>query len=51
MAYNAGTLNRTAEAGVRHVEVFDRFDCDWLTDTDLDKANGTIRACRKLLAL
>ena len=44
VAYNAGTLNRTAEAGVRHVEVFDGFDCGWLTHTDLDKANGTVRS-------
>jgi hypothetical protein len=43
VAYNAGTLNCTAEAGVRHVEVFDGFDCGWLTHTDLDKANGTVR--------
>jgi hypothetical protein len=43
VAYNAGTLNRTAEAGVRHVQVFDGFDCGWLAHTDLDKANGTIR--------
>ncbi|WP_432034053.1 hypothetical protein [Streptomyces antibioticus] len=44
VAYNAGTLNRAVEAGVRHVEVFDGFDCGWLTHTDLDKANGTIRS-------
>lgn len=43
VAYNAGTLNRTVEAGVRHVQVFDGFDCGWLAHTDPDKANGTIR--------
>ncbi|WP_329317941.1 hypothetical protein [Streptomyces sp. NBC_01262] len=43
VAYNAGTLNRAAEAGVRHVQVFDGFDCGWLAHTDPDKANGTIR--------
>ncbi|MFG2784751.1 hypothetical protein ACGFY7_43880 [Streptomyces prunicolor] len=37
LADNAGTLNYTAEAGIRHVEVFDRFDCGWLTHTNLDK--------------
>ncbi|MDF9813002.1 hypothetical protein [Streptomyces sp. SPB162] len=43
VAYNAGTLNRAAEAGVRYVEVFDGFDCGWIAHTDPDKATGTIR--------
>jgi hypothetical protein len=43
VAYNAGTLNWVREAGVRHVEVFDGFDCGWTTHRDVDKANRTVR--------
>ncbi|MEV6379053.1 hypothetical protein AB0M31_06480 [Streptomyces sp. NPDC051773] len=43
VAYNAGTLNRTRQAGVTMVEVFDGPDCGWLSHADLDKANGTLR--------
>ncbi|WP_328403943.1 hypothetical protein OHS70_34095 [Streptomyces sp. NBC_00390] len=43
VAYNAGTLNRTREAGVTHVEVFDGFDCGWTSHQDPDKANRTLR--------
>ncbi|MFI6464510.1 hypothetical protein [Streptomyces sp. NPDC050538] len=43
VAYNAGTLNRTREAGVTMVEVFDGLDCGWTTHQDTDKANRTVR--------
>ncbi|WP_371790417.1 hypothetical protein OG285_06050 [Streptomyces sp. NBC_01471] len=39
VAYNAGTLNRTRQAGVGVVEVFDGFDCGWTSHQDADKAN------------
>ncbi|XUL89950.1 hypothetical protein ACQ86D_27705 [Streptomyces galilaeus] len=44
VAYNTGTLNKSREAGVTYVEVFDGSDCGWLTHTDLDKANGAVRS-------
>ncbi|MFJ6781199.1 hypothetical protein [Streptomyces yangpuensis] len=44
VAYNAGTLNRTREAGVRYVEVFDGVDCGWVSHQDPDKAARTIRS-------
>ncbi|WP_267882850.1 hypothetical protein [Streptomyces sp. NRRL S-237] len=31
VAYNAGTLNRTREAGIKHMEVFDGVDCGWVS--------------------
>lgn len=43
VAYNAGTLNRTRQAGVTMVEVFDGLDCGWTTHQDTDKANRTVR--------
>lgn len=43
VAYNAGTLNRTRQAGVTMVEVFDGLDCGWTTHLDTDKANRTVR--------
>ncbi|WP_406050913.1 hypothetical protein OG280_26155 [Streptomyces virginiae] len=43
VAYNAGTLNRTREAGVAYVEVFDGLDCGWVSHQDPDKAARTIR--------
>ncbi|MGW6238392.1 hypothetical protein [Streptomyces sp. NPDC055094] len=43
VAYNAGTLNRTRQAGVSVVEVFDGFDCGWTSHRDPDKATGTLR--------
>ncbi|MGW8889168.1 phage minor capsid protein [Streptomyces sp. NPDC055749] len=43
VAYNAGTLNKSREAGVRYVEVFDGFDCGWVSHRDPDKATGTLR--------
>ncbi|MFE7395210.1 phage minor capsid protein [Streptomyces sp. NPDC057557] len=43
VAYNAGTLNKTREAGVRMVEVFDGADCGWISHRDPDKATGTLR--------
>lgn len=43
VAYNAGTLNRTRQAGVGMVEVFDGFDCGWTSHRDPDKANRTLR--------
>ena len=43
VAYNAGTLNLTRQAGVTMVEVFDGPDCGWTTHQDPDKANRTIR--------
>ncbi|MFE2842553.1 hypothetical protein ACFXKS_03160 [Streptomyces scopuliridis] len=43
VAYNAGTLNRTRQAGVTAVEVFDGFDCGWTSHQDPDKASRTIR--------
>lgn len=43
VAYNAGTLNRTRQAGVSMVEVFDGVDCGWTTHQDTDKANPTVR--------
>ncbi|MFF2402709.1 hypothetical protein [Streptomyces goshikiensis] len=44
VAYNAGTLNRTREAGVRYVEVFDGMDCGWASHQDPDKAARTVRS-------
>ncbi|WP_274558068.1 hypothetical protein [Streptomyces spiramyceticus] len=44
VAYNAGTLNRTRQAGVAYVEVFDGFDCGWTSHQDPDKANRTLRS-------
>ncbi|MFJ2774772.1 hypothetical protein [Streptomyces sp. NPDC087300] len=44
VAYNAGTLNRTRQAGVRQVEVFDGADCGWTSHQDTDKATGTLRS-------
>ncbi|MFF8990021.1 hypothetical protein ACF09H_08760 [Streptomyces sp. NPDC014983] len=44
VAYNAGTLNRTRQAGVSLVEVFDGFDCGWTSHQDADKANRTLRS-------
>ncbi|MDH6627293.1 hypothetical protein M2271_005117 [Streptomyces sp. LBL] len=43
VAYNAGTLNRSRQAGVTMVEVFDGLDCGWTTHQDTDKANRTVR--------
>ncbi|MFJ3248478.1 hypothetical protein [Streptomyces sp. NPDC086782] len=43
VAYNAGTLNRCRELGVRFMEVFDGSGCGWTSHSDIDKANGTIR--------
>ncbi|MGW6886731.1 hypothetical protein [Streptomyces chartreusis] len=43
VAYNAGTLNRTRQAGVSMVEVFDGADCGWTNHQDPDKANRTVR--------
>ncbi|MQY11443.1 hypothetical protein SRB5_15610 [Streptomyces sp. RB5] len=43
VAYNAGTLNRSREAGVTVVEVFDSADCGWTSHQDPDKANRTLR--------
>ncbi|MEV7381954.1 hypothetical protein [Streptomyces lydicus] len=43
VAYNAGTLNRSRQAGVSVVEVFDGADCGWVSHGDSDKANGTLR--------
>ncbi|MCX4459745.1 hypothetical protein OG585_44225 [Streptomyces sp. NBC_01340] len=43
VAYNAGTLNRTRQAGVTMVEVFDGLDCGWTAHQDTDKANRTVR--------
>ncbi|MDX3130807.1 hypothetical protein PV367_13630 [Streptomyces europaeiscabiei] len=43
VAYNAGTLNRTRQAGFTMVEVFDGLDCGWTTHQDSDKANRTVR--------
>ncbi|MEU2558457.1 hypothetical protein ABZ626_03780 [Streptomyces longispororuber] len=43
VAYNAGTLNRARQAGVRQVEVFDGADCGWTSHQDPDKAIGTLR--------
>lgn len=44
IAYNAGTLNRTRQAGVGVVEVFDGFDCGWTSHQDPDKANRSLRS-------
>lgn len=44
VAYNAGTLNRTRQARVRLVEVFDGGDCGWTSHQDLDKAAGSLRS-------
>ncbi|MFE1923421.1 hypothetical protein ACFW91_12720 [Streptomyces asoensis] len=43
VAYNAGTLNRTRQAGITMVEVFDGADCGWTTHQDSDKANRSVR--------
>ncbi|MFJ3248480.1 hypothetical protein [Streptomyces sp. NPDC086782] len=43
VAYNAGTLNRCRELGVRYMEVFDGADCGWASHKDPDKAGGTLR--------
>ncbi|MFD5425336.1 hypothetical protein [Streptomyces sp. NPDC127084] len=43
VAYNAGTLNQTRQAGVGMVEVYDGFDCGWTSHQDPDKANRTVR--------
>jgi hypothetical protein len=43
VAYNAGTLNRSREAGVQYMEVFDGAGCGWTSHQDLDKAIGTLR--------
>ncbi|WP_405526750.1 hypothetical protein OG426_30300 [Streptomyces canus] len=43
VAYNAGTLNKSREAGVTHVEVFDGADCGWTGHRDPDKAARTVR--------
>lgn len=44
VAYNAETLNRAREAGVRHVGVVDGADCGWTSHQDPDKATGTVRS-------
>ncbi len=49
-AYNEGTLNTLAGAGVEFVEVLDGGDCGWTSHDDGDKANGTVRSlddCRQ----
>ncbi|MGW4047796.1 hypothetical protein [Streptomyces sp. NPDC004721] len=43
VAYNAGTLNRCRELGVRFMEVFDGSGCGWTSHKDPDKAGGTLR--------
>ncbi|MET7649873.1 hypothetical protein [Streptomyces sp. NPDC005486] len=43
VAYNAGTLNRTRQAGVGTVEVLDGTDCGWTSHQDPDKAARTMR--------
>ncbi|MFJ3229911.1 hypothetical protein [Streptomyces sp. NPDC086787] len=44
VAFNAGTLNRTRQAGVAVVEVFDGTDCGWTSHQDPDKAVRTLRS-------
>ncbi|MFD8379098.1 hypothetical protein ACFV2X_11260 [Streptomyces sp. NPDC059679] len=44
VAYNAGTLNRSRQAGVSMVEVFDGSDCGWTSHQDPDKAAGSLRS-------
>lgn len=41
------TLNKSREAGVTHVEVFDGSDCGWTHDRDPDKANRTVRTAEE----
>lgn len=43
LAYNRGTLNQLAAAGVRYVEVVDGAGCGWVSHDDVDLANGSIR--------
>ncbi|MFD7769838.1 phage minor capsid protein [Streptomyces sp. NPDC059787] len=50
VAYNAGTLNRASELGVRFMEVFDGRGCGWTHHRDPDKANGTIRSVEEAAA-
>ncbi|MGW1157757.1 hypothetical protein ACWD48_05925 [Streptomyces sp. NPDC002519] len=50
VAYNAGTLNRAREAGVRYMEVFDGADCGWTSHRDTDKPNGTLRTVEEAAA-
>lgn len=38
----AGTLNRSREAGVRFMEVFEGPGCGWASHQDPDKATGTL---------
>ncbi|WP_330309898.1 MULTISPECIES: hypothetical protein [unclassified Streptomyces] len=42
VAYNAGTLNRAREAGVRFMKVFDGAGCGWTSHQDPDKATDTL---------
>ncbi|MFE4658870.1 hypothetical protein ACFRFJ_19570 [Streptomyces hydrogenans] len=43
VAYKAGTLNRTREASVTTVEVFDGLDCGWTSHQDPGKVTRTLR--------
>lgn len=50
VAYNAGTLNRSREAGVAFMQVFDGADCGWTSHSDPDKATGTVRSVEEAAA-
>ncbi|MEU4615237.1 hypothetical protein [Streptomyces umbrinus] len=48
VAYNAGTLNRSRQAGVTMVEVFDGLDCGWTTHQDTDRPTAQCGPSRML---
>lgn len=50
VAYNAGTLNRAREAGVRFMEVFDGAGYGWTSHQDPDRATGTLRTVEEAAA-
>ncbi|MEU6346816.1 hypothetical protein ABZ883_38380 [Streptomyces sp. NPDC046977] len=50
VAYNAGTLHRAREAGVRWMVVFDGAGCGWTSHKDADKATGTVRTVEEAAA-
>jgi hypothetical protein len=47
LAYNAGTINASREAGMEWLYVTDGLDCGWTQHQDTDLAAGTVRSAEE----
>lgn len=50
VAYNAGIIGHSGQAGVRYLEVLDGASCGWDTHDSPDRAHGTVRSIRECAA-